>query len=119
MELKTKFDINDIVEAKHDAGSPERFVYMEVMEITTQTCYAGAQIFYKCRVAQAEKMEYREKSREAGVPSTFKSIWVLGNLLSQQDGQMGWKTFREDEVFMLAPHKLKIIEEAKQRDLKP
>lgn len=55
MEIKTNFKVNDLVLSKYqkqfDINKPTNkfLICMEVMQITTNTCMAGTQIFYDCR----------------------------------------------------------------------
>lgn len=118
MTIEPKYNINDFLEVKIEAGSPSRFHFMEVMEVITQTCYGGTQIFYLCRSALAEKSMSREPAKEKGKPSNLKEFWMVGSVNRDQK-DCGYKRYREDEVNILAPHKLKIIQKAKQSDVLP
>lgn len=74
MEIKTKFNIYDIVQHKFQKNvSKERGVDgYEILEIITQTCYAGTQIFYQCR--PFFKLYKKDYTRDIGNVNTLIDI---------------------------------------------
>lgn len=57
MEITTKFNVNDLVQFKYNKRMNDGsgvlkdaiVLLFEVMDIQTQTCMAGTQVFYLCR----------------------------------------------------------------------
>lgn len=49
MTIETKFNVNDLVQYKYQRPNKKIICCFEVIEIKTQVCYAGAQVFYVCR----------------------------------------------------------------------
>lgn len=84
--IETKFQINDLCKRKMDVDTEEKITLMQVMEIDTNTCYAGTQVFYKCRIL------FLSKTRDPEKP------WRIGHSVSKDPKQMGWETYREDEL---------------------
>lgn len=51
MNIETKYNVNDLVQHKYQkAFGAKRKSAFEVIEIVTNSCYAGSQVFYKCRM---------------------------------------------------------------------
>ena len=61
MTIKPKYKVGDILRKETDQDSSSAISRLQVIEIVTQTCYAGTQIFYKCRNLSLHKREYQEK----------------------------------------------------------
>ena len=49
MEIKTKFNVNNLVQARRTKQGHDSFIAHEIMQIKTDTCYVGTQIFYFTR----------------------------------------------------------------------
>lgn len=96
MEIKTKFEINDLVKRKYDTSSAKQLCTFDVMEVITQTCYAETQIFYLCRPLLAQK-EFKNRYDENGEFS-----WVVSHGISKEDNQTGWRKYREDELIAVS-----------------
>lgn len=104
MELKSKFNVNDLLVRKYDKGSEELKMALEVLEIHSQTCYAGTQFFYQCRIIVLEK----ERETKIGIAWLSKEereekekqprAWTIRHGQSRQEGQLGWERYREDEL---------------------
>lgn len=92
MKIETKFDVNNLVKRKFDTNSKNKMSALEVMEVITQTCYAGTQVFYLCKPVIAQK-EFKDKWKEDGEFS-----WVIVHGISQEENQPGWRKYREDEL---------------------
>lgn len=103
MEIKTKFDVNNLVKRKFDTNSKNRMSALEVMEVIAQTCYAGTQVFYLCKPVIAEK-EFKDKWKEDGEFS-----WVIAHGISQEENQAGWRKYREDELIEAPKEVIDII----------
>ena len=92
MKIETKFDVNNLVKRKFDTDGNDKLQALEVMEISSQTCYAGTQIFYHCKPIVATK-EFKEKWKEQGEFS-----WVIGHGIGKDDNSKCWRLYREDEL---------------------
>jgi hypothetical protein len=101
MKIETKFDVNNLVKRKFDADTKDGFVAMEVMEIVSQTCYAGTQVFYSCRHIYA-KREFKGFGEK-------EFTWSVGHGVSKEDAQMGWQKYREDELVEAPQNQIDII----------
>ena len=94
MEIKTKFNVNNLVISKYQKdpvkrNNSELFCCYEVIDINTQTCMAGTQIFYIVRPIHGFiTNEYKEGKRE----SKFTDF----NIASYQNRE--YATIREDEL---------------------
>lgn len=95
MKIETKFDISNLlvskyqrnpisIESKHDL-----LCCFEVIDINTQTCMGGTQIFYVCRsIHGMTETNYVDGKRE----TTYKDFTVGSNSKGE------YSTFREDEL---------------------
>ena len=92
MKLESKFDINNLVSHKFQTIEKDGFPVYEVLEVITQTCYGGTQVFYDCRMIFLRK-EYASEWKSTG---EFKYSIAVG--ISKEDGKMGTQRFREDEL---------------------
>ena len=101
MEIKTKFEIEDLLSLKTDRRDKDRFHALIVMEITSETCYSGTQIFYVCRMISGEKIY---SMTESGVYE-----WAIGHIKGSDKHDTGWKRYREDELIKSSKEVVKII----------
>ena len=103
MKLQSKFNVNDLLARKFDSNGNKYFHIFEVLEIITNTCYAGTQFFYLCRPITGSK-EYKEKYKDSG---EFKWIvrHVIGNNANHTPGKLYAEKYREDEL-VLAPKRV-------------
>lgn len=86
MNIKTLFKVNDIVVNKFNRQTSTSSQVMEVMEIHNNTCYAGTQVFYFCRIYTTEVFKPTE-------PEV-----VSGHSLADKSTDIGWHKYREDEL---------------------
>lgn len=105
MEINTKFNVGDLIKHKYTSQSKKRKFALFVKEVTTQTCYAGTQVFYICRLIFVEKI-LDSKFDEEG---TFE--WVTGFNHEQKLCKL-----REDELTDLDKETLDIISKANGLD---
>ena len=92
MKIETKFEVGQIVKF-HIGRGEERYIYLlEVKEIMTITCYTGTQIFYLCRAVILEKKRRLEKD------VLSKEYWICNHGIGENEGEAGWKKYREDEL---------------------
>src|SRR5262245_56378563 len=86
IQINPQFDINNLLITKYHNHNKNKIICFEVMEVQTQTCSAGTQIFYLCRLLIAEKLFRSEE-------------WTVGIGMSGPHGEeSGLKKFREDEL---------------------
>lgn len=102
MNIKTKFNIGDIVKSEYDRRTDERIAVLRVMEITAQRCYAATQIFYLCRPIVARK-------QVKGYAKPLEYEWEVFHGIGEKDGELGWKKYREDELVLPDKETLEII----------
>lgn len=103
MNIETKFKVGDIVKHKF-ARSPTGIQAFEVLEIKTNTCYAGTQCFYYGRSIQAEKV-FKNRFDEIG-----EFDWAVVHAISN-DPHMptAWQQMREDELIMATPEEIAVL----------
>lgn len=96
MKIETKFDVNNLVKRKFDKQLMGKKLFcLEVMEVISQTCYAGTQVFYLCRPVYAENN---------------RNEWdVFHGVNATSDNQTGWRKYREDELVQCSDEEIKII----------
>lgn len=92
MEIKTKFNVNDLLKRKYDVDPKNTVFALEVMSITSETCYAGTQVFYQCRTILAKK-EFELKYQEKG-----EFTWEIHHAIGSDGNTLGWQRYREDEL---------------------
>ena len=92
MKIETQFDVNNLVKRKFDTQSRTQMNCLEVMEVISQTCYAGTQVFYLCRPIIAQK-EFKNQYKEEG-----EFTWTILHGISQEENKSGWRKYREDEL---------------------
>jgi len=115
MNTKTAFDINSIVRHKF-GGAKTRYgskiiVRYEVLYISTETCSAGTQIFYRCRPIQITEQEnFKEPS--VVIHDVISSDMIPVN----RAGGQGECFFREDELLPCDEAMLKIIMDSTQAE---
>lgn len=120
MEIKTKFDINNLVKHKFEMGIDsglKTIPVLEVMEVIAQKCYAGTQVFYLCKqiIVQKNRSVYDELN------SVTQKILNKANELESVDkyyihptfgndvNDTGWKKYREDELVEAPQNEIDII----------
>lgn len=93
MKIETKFDINNLVQHKFNKCTSlengDVVCAYEVMDITTNTCYAGTQIFYDLR--PIHKIFFT-----SGYADKKKTSIDIGTGYTKF--QNGWIRYREDEL---------------------
>lgn len=92
MKIESKFSVNDLVKRKTDIDPKNKMYIIQVMEVQSQTCYAGTQVFYLCRTLIFEK-EYKKRFTEEG-----EFEWKVAHGVSVNSAQTGWTKYREDEL---------------------
>ena len=102
MNIQSKFDINDILVQQFSRKSQTYFQALQVLEVVTQSCYAGTQVFYFCRpiIGHREVELFKEKR---------DYVWRIDHGLSKNDHEMGWQKYREDELLKAPQEILDII----------
>jgi hypothetical protein len=94
MKINTKFDIGDIVQLKYEfSDADHKKMAYEIMAITSESSYGGAEIHYYCRSLHLIGIQNEDKSRIIG--------WELrrgyrANV--QNDNQLGTNKFIETEL---------------------
>lgn len=70
----------------------ERATFLHIMEIQTQTCYAGTQVFYLARhiIFRFEPVSFS--------PQRKYKLSVYHSLNNDSQHAMGWHRYREDEL---------------------
>ena len=92
MNIKTKFSVSDFAKRKYDQQLKDQFQILEVMQIHSETCYAGTQVFYLCRMLFAKK----EKSYVANPGEEVQ--WAISHSIGKEEHSTGWLKYREDEL---------------------
>ncbi len=103
MTIETKFDVNNLVKAKFDKGTENHFQLFEVMQVETNTCYAGTQNFYLCRAITAKKKFKDEWSKKG------EFEWLICHGIGSTDFAIGWGKYREDELVEAPKEQIDII----------
>lgn len=93
MIIETKFRVGDIVGHIFD-HQKDGIRVMQVMEVDTNTCYAGTQIFYQCR-AILLKLE--------------DGVWETYSTRGDNSGDTGFRKYREDELAPASDKAIKIL----------
>lgn len=88
MEIKSKFSINDLLTHKYERRGEKKVTALEVINIITETCSAGTQIFYVCRPLVASNLAY------TGEPKWHVSFGILRS----ESTDMAIVKLREDEL---------------------
>lgn len=104
MEIKTKFEITDLVTLKTERRDNSRLHAMVIMEIVSQTCYSGTQLFYLCRVLTGEKVH------EISYDKKSPFVWIIGHIQGSNVNDGGYKKYREDELIESSKEVKSIIE---------
>lgn len=91
MNIELKFKVNDLIQHKYNKQKMGVLQAYEVLQIQTETCYAGTQVFYMCRaiILNIEK-DYTKDGT--------KKYWSLAHAINSNHSQMAWDKFREDEL---------------------
>ena len=92
MNIKTKFEVGEVVEHKFNTEHDGIIQVYDVKEITTQSCYALTQVFYHVKPIEMTK----EHERKFDEKSPFK--WSVRVSMPNNEGQMGWVKLREDDL---------------------
>lgn len=102
MEIQTQFDVHNLVKHKFSSHGKKVICALEIMEVLSNTCYGGTQIYYWCRpiVARVEKDGYGENA---------KTFWVIGYAIDKGETVEGYAKFREDELVSLTQKEIDII----------
>jgi hypothetical protein len=103
MIIVSKFDVHNLVKRKFDSGGKLGFTAFEVMEVISQTCYAGTQIFYLCKPIIVHREFKNEYSKEG------EFSFNVGHGLASRDGELGWTKYREDELIELPKEEMDVI----------
>lgn len=103
MKIESQFNLHNLVQRKFDTKQKNVIIGLEVMEIFSQTCYGGTQIFYLCKVIECHK-EFEKSYKEEG---EFK--WVVGHRMGIDIHDMGWKKYREDELIEASQEFIDIV----------
>jgi len=106
MNIKTKFGVNDLLVGKYqrspfaERSKSESLICFEVMDVNTQTCMAGTQVFYVCRpIHGLIKNEY--------VDGEFVVSFVNLAVGATTRGEYG--TFREDELVAASNEVIELV----------
>lgn len=92
MNIKTKFEVSDVVEHKYATDFEGATTLYDIKEITTQSCYALTQVFYSCKIINVVKVHKNKYDKDS--PIEFKV--VLSH--AKHEGEMGWIKLREDDL---------------------
>jgi len=101
MNIKTKFDVGSFAIHKHQSlgerygmgGIKEEIIpLMEIMDIISEVCYAGTQVFYLARIIQLEKSVSTYDNNKV----TWSSGYSQNHINSFQG--TGYYKYREDEL---------------------
>lgn len=92
MEINPKFQINNLLTHKFENQGEDAICVLEAMEIHTNTCYAGTQVFYECRQIHVIKKFEHEYSRKGPF------VWAVAHAYGKTPQDIGWKRYREDEL---------------------
>jgi len=105
MKITTKFDVHDLVKHKYDIPEEGQINALEVLEITTSSCYVDTQVVYACRpiVAMEAKKVYG-----GGVVKYMK----IAHGISNKDMPV-YQKYREDELILIDEESIKIIKNIK------
>ncbi len=101
MEIKTKFNINDLVQYKfHIENNKRSTFFYEIQFIHTETCSAGSQVFYLCRPIAILYSEHYLDNAKVIELSDF-------DLRKPRDGE--YQKFREDEIVPASKNLIEIM----------
>jgi hypothetical protein len=102
MKIETKFKVGDLIKRIYDSQADDKEIILQIMEIITQTCYAGTQVLYDCKYIHLSK-RFKERFEQKG------EYWVIGHGMGNADRALGWARFREDEVCEISKEVRNII----------
>lgn len=112
MNIKTKFNLNELVKHKYDSNKKDMICLLEVLTIMTEACYAGNQVFYLCRAIIAHKelnLPLRKEDEES-------DTWFLAHgVHSSDDFKIGWRKYREDELIAAPKEEKEFFNKAKKK----
>ncbi len=92
MKLISKFGIGDLVQRKYETENRDYFVVHEIMNVITDTCHVGTQVFYLCKALILKKLFEKEYSK------TGDFTWAIHPHIGNDDNSTGMKKYREDEL---------------------
>lgn len=95
MGIETAYAVNDMVMHRFGMESSEMKVVYRVMEIITNTCYAGTQVFYRLRPVCLVKKHERFKGDGS---FTWEVRAGHSGRMTDKNNNLGWEEFREDEL---------------------
>lgn len=101
MNIKTKFNVGDILKFKYDKNTPDVKYLLSVVDILTQTCIAGTQVFYYVRSIKLEFITHK-------YDKDFEPRWVCHYDLGNNNKNL-YKKFREDEVIKASKEEIEIL----------
>lgn len=90
MKIETKFDINNLIQHKFDNEAAENHIVLEILDIHTDTCYAGTQIFYYVRPIILKK--------NFGGRGMNDLKWSTSSSVGANGRDTGVVRYREDEL---------------------
>lgn len=106
MEIKTKFNVNSLVTGKYqrqplkEKGGMAFLMGFEVIDINTQTCMAGTQVFYVCRgIHGMAETKYEED----------KKVTKFTDFSAGSTSRGEYVTFREDELIEASKEMIDMI----------
>lgn len=103
MAIEPKYKIGDVLQRTLSRHTNWKLTALQVMEIITQTCYAGTQIFYLCRVIHIQL------SKRHDFDADRQAEWIVGHGVSNSNGGWGVQKYREDELEAADKKVLEII----------
>lgn len=98
MKIEPLFEIGNLVQRQYEDVGQEAKLALQVMEVITQTCYAGTQIFYLCRPLFAKRHKWSESWK-----------WTIGHGTAKMPNDAGWTKYREDELHIADDETIAII----------
>lgn len=104
MKLESKFDINNLVKHKFGREANDCVHCLEIMQVQTETCYAGTQIFYLARAIVAIKKYEHDYKKEGPF------IWTIANaIVGESNKNIAWEKYREDELIECPQEQIDVI----------
>ena len=103
MKITSKFGIGDLVQRKYETEGRTSFIVHEIMNVFTDTCYIGTQVFYLCKALILTK-EYKHEYLKTG-----DFTWCVYPGISEGDNTTGMKKLREDELIPIEKKYREII----------
>jgi hypothetical protein len=101
MEIKTKFKVGDLVKHKYDKDDTHTFYLNEIMNVITETCYSGTQVFYLCRGIYKSRRYRNDYDRSESNENYEYAIFHQVRGESSNSLNSGYQKYREDELRLL------------------